>query len=164
MNSQEIAEFFKKDKQFKGIFASDRIPKSLKSGGVIVNTDSSREPGEHWIAMFLDGNGCAEYFDPLGVPPIVPQIILWLSINSPNGCHYNCRPIQGLQSISCGLYCIAYLKFKFSGKSMVDFVSKFCMHTNHNENNLLRMILENIQSGDYKTLRQIVENVTNGPD
>ena len=38
---------------------------------MLCNTDKSDEPGEHWIAIYVDDNGrYEEYFDPLGRAPI----------------------------------------------------------------------------------------------
>jgi len=39
--------------KFVGVFAADEIPPH-QPGGFIVNTDERRNPGAHWIAIFID--------------------------------------------------------------------------------------------------------------
>ena len=42
---------------FKGVFTRDQLPEKLenKESG-IVNFNTSKEPGSHWVAYFRDGN------------------------------------------------------------------------------------------------------------
>ena len=136
MNTQQIAAYFINEPQFKGVFAADTIPFHITSGGIIVNTDKKNEPGEHWVAIYYNGDGSCEYWDGFGLPPIVPEIIWHITQTAPEGCYFNSRPVQSLTSVSCGQYCIAYLTYKFQGKSMFDFVSQFCKHAGHNENKI----------------------------
>ena len=54
---------------FDGVFACDHLP--TKPRLMVCNTDKSDEPGEHWIAIYVDDDGrYGEYFDPLGRAPI----------------------------------------------------------------------------------------------
>ena len=48
---------------FKGVFTRDQLPEKLenKESG-IVNFNTSKEPGSHWVAYFRDGNQKI-YFD-----------------------------------------------------------------------------------------------------
>ena len=48
--------------------------KSIKSvsypSSFVINLDPSYRPGSHWVAVYFDKNGVAEYFDSLaGYPP-----------------------------------------------------------------------------------------------
>ena len=46
---------------FYGTVACDRLPKSprkTKPQGYIVNTDPHDQPGQHWLAVWTDGNVC----------------------------------------------------------------------------------------------------------
>ena len=51
---------------FKGVFTRDQLPEKLenKESG-IVNFNTSKEPGSHWVAYFRDGNQKI-YFDSFG--------------------------------------------------------------------------------------------------
>ena len=51
---------------FKGVFTRDQLPEKIgnrESG--IVNFNTSKEPGSHWVAYFRDGNQKI-YFDSFG--------------------------------------------------------------------------------------------------
>jgi len=48
--------------RFKGVFASDKIPKLNKLRSfAILNLDNSNQPGSHWIAVALDGKNLIVY-------------------------------------------------------------------------------------------------------
>ena len=53
---------------FGGVYAIDQfIAGGLVTHKVyIVNTDTSKGPGKHWLAVYLPSTGIVEYFDPLG--------------------------------------------------------------------------------------------------
>ena len=139
MNTEEIKAVFSGEKKFKGVFAADSIPLEITRGGIIVNTDKRSEPGENWVAIYYNGDGSCEYWDGFGLPPIVPEIILHITRTAPDGCYFNSRPVQEMTSDSCGPYCITYLTYKFSGKSMFEFVSEFCLHPSHNERKIEKL-------------------------
>ena len=48
----------------------DKLP-TLKSlpAAIVANTDTSKGPGEHWIAMYMPLDGETMYFDSYGLPP-----------------------------------------------------------------------------------------------
>ena len=43
---------------FRGVFPADKIPPMSKKqvNAFIVNTDPGRQPGEHWLALWTEGN------------------------------------------------------------------------------------------------------------
>ena len=57
-----------------GVYPRDRLPKLVKNPrvpfGLIVNTDTSKGPGEHWVAIWVDSEGHAVFFDSFGEPPL----------------------------------------------------------------------------------------------
>ena len=62
---------------FQGVFSSDHLPQlpvKHRPAAFVVNTDPSRRPGEHWIALYLPTRGPVEYFDSYGKPPKVDSI------------------------------------------------------------------------------------------
>jgi len=69
MNTLQIEHFLSKHSKtksiFKGVFPSDRVRKTfLKYPAVIIaNTDTSVQPGTHWIAFYFDSRRSAEFFD-----------------------------------------------------------------------------------------------------
>lgn len=58
---------------FCGVWASDQLPSLMHAfrlpAYMIVNIHPSHEPGEHWLAITLDEDGSAIFFDLFGLPP-----------------------------------------------------------------------------------------------
>ena len=130
MNNKEIDHVMSKclpSKNWAGIFPSDKIPFSICRNcdfGIICNTDSSQQKGEHWIAIFLPEYGVPEYFDSFGGPPNVKIFSDFLS----NGEYiYNSVQIQSDDGFTCGHYCIFFLLCRFIGIRYYDIMSFFTM-------------------------------------
>ena len=134
MDTRKINHSLKTTKFFRGTFACDQLPpKFSKPALFIVNTDPSNKPGEHWIGLFIDRSGRGEYFDSFGLPPLNKYINNFLSINCQNGILYNPRTLQCFECITCGHYCIAYVKFRSIGKTFCEFINLFTSNTFKNE-------------------------------
>ena len=135
MNTSEINNHLRKIKPFLGTYPADSIPslKGVRKKGVIVNTDEKNEKGEHWTAIFVDENGTAEYFDSFGFPPLVASVQQFLDKTFPSNWKYNGTTLQHPMATSCGLFCIAFIKARASGKSFSSFISIFTLDLTRNE-------------------------------
>jgi hypothetical protein len=99
--------------QFKGTYAKDLSPKIYGLPlGIVVNTDSSDEPGEQWVAVNIDRDGMGEYFDSFGLPPLHEEITGFTHDNCPQGWLYNITTFQSIYFQTCGNYCVLYLSYK----------------------------------------------------
>ena len=104
---------------FIGCFAENEL-ENLSLGSlpcyIIVNLDSDRMPGSHWMAIGVF-NDSLEIFDSLGFNvlnwPRVPNCLLRflhrLSLFRTVHCS---KRLQSDQSALCGFYCILYIKFR----------------------------------------------------
>ena len=116
MNTCEINKYLNNFIHFFGTYPKDLLPKALaKKAGIVINTDNSNQPGEHWVAVFLRPNGYAEYFDSFGMPPMHMEIIEFLDNISPLGWFYNTIGFQSIYQNTCGMYCVYYLANYFNG-------------------------------------------------
>ena len=63
--------------QTLGVFAADQLPDILprRSCGFIANTDVSSQPGQHWLAFFINDDS-VECFDSYGQDPSVYNSLL----------------------------------------------------------------------------------------
>jgi hypothetical protein len=86
MDSHQIEKIFSHDPYFIGVYSRDLIPYKFKrfSSGLIMNTDSSLEKGEHWVAVLVNGNKTGEYFDPFGLLPLYKDFINFLDTDCSN--------------------------------------------------------------------------------
>ena len=88
----------------------------------VCNTHDSDQPGEHWVAMYVEEIG--DYFDPCGQKPQHAEFTNFMNKHcsqwSPND-HIFQSPI----STVCGQYCVAFLMFRCRNISMHAFARLF---------------------------------------
>lgn len=131
MNGRELSDVLEKDnyakRVFKGVVPRDKLadleplsPPAL----YIVNTDPSYRKGEHWVVLYFDGTGKAEYFDSFGLPPRHREMSEFLRRFALTSKH-NKKCLQPVLSSTCGLYCLYYALKKSRGYSLPRIVSIF---------------------------------------
>lgn len=135
MNSQEINEVLVKQKHFVGVFAADKIPTRLPVGkALIVNTDPSTRPGQHWVALYATASNEGEFFDSFGRPPFTREVISWCQNHFSKSLTYNSSLLQHPLSDSCGRFCIQFVRHRIAGVSFHDFVAHFSSNLHENDN------------------------------
>lgn len=93
----------------------DKLPKfPFKKECGILNLDSSRNPGTHWVA-YVKLNNYFEYFDSYGdlKPPI--ELIRYFDSDD---IKYNYTNEQKNNSFRCGHLCIQFLKMFWKNQGM----------------------------------------------
>lgn len=97
-------------KDFVGVFPLDKLPHHITPiSRLIVNTDSHKLSGRHWIALSYENGGIVLAFDPFGwyYPP---TLIARLHSNpSVQRVIYNTTMFQSPLEKTCGLHCIRFL-------------------------------------------------------
>ena len=128
--------------QFLGVYACDRLPRSLPNRRpllIVANTDPHDMPGQHWIAMHFGADAKGEYFDSLGQP--TPQIfkrylskycISWKPIGRQLFRLYSISS-RSIISFYCGHYVIYYCLYRSLGYSMERLISVFAHDTALND-------------------------------
>jgi hypothetical protein len=115
-----------------------RIRRPFKCFGCIVNTDTSRGPGKHWVAVFVDCRPppgepwTVEYFNSAGRPPPKPML-RWMERTRARLADYRasrpeCRgaacdvvsvPVTDMDhqesQTECGLYALFYIRRRLEG-------------------------------------------------
>ena len=110
MNNQQINKALKiYNDCYIGCYPSNLIPIPRKTpAAIIINTDPSHEPGEHWVVIWLNVDDTCEYFDSFGMPPLNSEIINYINKTCPNGMLYSNLMLQHPFGITCAKYCILY--------------------------------------------------------
>jgi hypothetical protein len=99
-----------KIKNFKGVFMRDELPmKQDNTECMVINIDHSRNDGTHWTCLFIK-NGAGYYFDPYGFPPTLEVTDYCKDYNNN---YYSSFPIQKMNEVICGHYCI-YVLYRLS--------------------------------------------------
>ena len=119
--------------QFEGVFAADQIPKHVRSypASMIVNTDPSHLPGEHWLALHFPSPEEVKFFDSYGFPPTAYGDCFTKALEHKQVTR-NQKSLQSADSNVCGYYCIFFLYYKARGKSIPQIEKVF-----HNEDHLV---------------------------
>ena len=116
---------FLKIKNFKGIFSRDSKDHLHKTGSCIINLDDKIGNGTHWVATDIKGKNVF-YFDSFSMPPPIEFVSYAKRIGKQiifNSGH----PIQELQSVRCGYYCLYFLN-EIRKKSFYDVLSVFSLN------------------------------------
>ena len=135
MDGEELISLLENDENIckgsYGIYSADKIPTiDVYPTAFIANTDESHLPGQHWVAFYFKSkNQIPEYFDSYGLSPIKYSFLQIL----PKKYKYSTHTIQDLSSITCGEYCIYFLKKRASNVSMQKIISSFSSDTQWNE-------------------------------
>ena len=135
MDGEQILRILQKNEGINkgeyGVFSADTIPPVEQyPSAYIVNTDNSNLPGQHWVSFFFENKKKkAEYFDSYGLLPIRRTFLEIL----PQTFKYSSHMIQGLESITCGEYCIYFLQERAKGKRMQQIISSFSQDTDWND-------------------------------
>jgi hypothetical protein len=108
------------------VFALDELPNVVvpRPSVIVINTDPSTKPGQHWVAVYITREGVAEYFDSYGKPVYLSEIKWFLKKNG-DAVRSNNQSIQGTLSTVCGQYCIFFLLHRCRGLSMTKIVHLF---------------------------------------
>jgi hypothetical protein len=137
MDSRQINKILNTDqvarKSFLGVFARDKLPNEIKwPSTLIINTDKSNQPGEHWLAIYYDENGTCEFFDSYGFHPDFYNLTDYIKSTSKNFI-FNSKTIQGIFSKYCGQYCVLFLLIRSRNFSMKYFLNFFNNNTINND-------------------------------
>ena len=117
----EIQKYYQNEPKFNGVFSRDNLPNKIKDGAYVINLDEYSDIGTHWIALYVKNNDIT-YFDSFGVEHIPKEIKKF--IDSKNVIS-NIFRIQAYDSILCGYFCIGFINFMFTGKSLTDYTNIF---------------------------------------
>lgn len=116
VSSRLLIKFLTGARNFVGIFAQDELAKLTVSSYpsfFIVNLDSKKLPGSHWVAIGVFSRKL-EIFDPLGFRilswPTIPCHLLYFLLKFSTGRKvFICKTIQSKTSTLCGFYCTFYV-------------------------------------------------------
>ena len=87
----------------------------------MIKLDYKKSKGTHWVSLFIDRN-IAAYFDSFGIENISQEVLSKIRDKS---IARNIFRIQDNESIMCGFYCIAFIEYMLSGKTLLDYTNFF---------------------------------------
>ena len=134
----EKQKYFQHEPRFIGIYSN--LCK-IKDGAFIINLDECSDIGIHWVALNVH-NDDVTYFDSFGVEHIPKEIKTF--INNKN-IKTNIFTIQVYDSIMCGYFCIGFIDFMLSGKTLTEFTNLFSSNNfKENDDIILNYFTNNV--------------------
>lgn len=93
---------------FRGVYMRDTLPaKPRKYESAILNLDSNRGPGTHWVCYKKHGD-TVYYFDSFGNLRPPAELVRYFGGNAT--IKYNNYRKQGFNSVQCGRLCLQFLQ------------------------------------------------------
>lgn len=129
MFSTTINSFLSNVPGYLGTFPRDQLPLDAERGtSLIINTDSSDGPGEHWVAVYVDDKDI-EYFDPYGLPPFHEEIASFLERNGRRITINHVTLQTPGYSVTCGHYACLFVLFRGRGLEYESLLRMFTGNT-----------------------------------
>ena len=128
MDNLQIARLLAMDPRtrpiFRGVVPKDGLPTTIDALPVafVCNTEDGDEPGEHWIALYLDADGRGDYFCSYGLPP---RHTAFRTFEHWSEWTHNSKILQSPLSNVRGQYCVAYVLLRCNGFPMGTFFNIF---------------------------------------
>ena len=66
LTNLEIQKYYQNESRFNDVYSRDKLPKTIKNEGYLINLDEYADVGTHWIAFYVE-NIQIIYFDSFGV-------------------------------------------------------------------------------------------------
>ena len=104
--------------------AKDDLPEIVETYpfALVCNTHKADQPGEHWVAMYVDEVG--NYFDPYGQEPQHVEFANYMNEHCSEWSANN-RTLQSPLSTVCVQYCVVFLTLRCRNVSMHAFSRLF---------------------------------------
>ena len=128
MQTDQISHLLSRDPKMcpYGVVAKVCLPEIIDTypTAIVCNTHDADQPGEHWIAMYVDTKRRGDYFDPYGMEP---QYIEFKNFMNEHCSEWvpNDRTLQSPMSTVCGQYCVAFVLLRCRNVSMHEFTRLF---------------------------------------
>lgn len=132
---------------YRGVYPKDLLPAKIPEtpSAYVINTDTSRGPGKHCVAVYFAVSGKAEYFDSFGLPPLDKEIKAFIKRNSQSVSH-NSRLLQNITSSACGLYVVYFVLGKSKGLSLQRLTTPFQPHhLQKNDRRVRRLVQQQLR-------------------
>ena len=133
----EINEYYKNEPRFNGVYSRNNLPNKIKNGAYIINLDEYENTGTHWVSLFVKPKYTV-YIDNFGVEPIPKEINKFMR----NDIKSNIFRIQAHDSIMWGYFCIEFINYILTGKTL-DYTDLFSPNDVKKNDQVIKRIFKN---------------------
>ena len=100
--------------RLNGVYSRDNLSKD------VINLHEYSDIETHWVALYVSNN--VTYFDSFGVEHLAKEIKTFISNKN---IKINIFRIQEYDSIMCGYFCLRFINFMLTEKTLTDFTNLF---------------------------------------
>lgn len=144
MEESRIRSFLMRDRyarnELGGVLARNELPDSigLKPRTYVVNTETRKQGGLHWLTLHFPKNGPPEFFDSLGEDARHYSLDLERFLLK-DGRSYskNKSRIQNYGSDLCGVYCCYFAYYRSRGVVMNNILNSFSCNLKKNDQEMM---------------------------
>ena len=139
----EIQKYYQNEPRVYDVYSRDnwRSSAHIKDGTYLKNLDKYSDIRTYWVALYLQNNDVT-YFDSSRVEYIPKEIRTFISNKN---IKTNIFRVQVYDSIMCWYFCIGFLDFMLTGKTLTEFTNLFSPNNfKKNDNIILKYIMTNI--------------------
>lgn len=129
MDTAQIHRILRHLPNFQGVYSADMLPKNPHL--LVCNTDESKKPGTHWVAIYINESGIGEFFDSFGRPPDA-RFERYMNVNCRRWI-FNNKQLQSLISTFCGYYCCVFVLLRSRNYDMRKIIAMFTNDTGFND-------------------------------
>lgn len=129
------------DTLYFNVLPCDKLPAKIRKANrvffCIINNQTHKEPGEHWLAIYIESNPqtkfrTAFYYDAYAEPVTFQhKKIKNFLITNADRVIFNKKRIQSDFSMNCGKFCVMFLHHKLNGGSLTSFNKQFTSKNLH---------------------------------
>ena len=119
----EIQKYYQNQPRFNGVYSRDNLPKT-KDGDYVINLDEYFDIGTDWIAFYAS-NDNATNFVIFGVENIPKKIKTFTNKSTILTTIFR---IQAYDLTMCRYFCIEFVDFILTGKTLTDFTNLFSLN------------------------------------
>ena len=144
----EIQKYYQNEPTFNGVYSRDNLTE-IKDGAYVINLDEYSDIRTHWVALYVQNNNVA-YFDSFGVEQIRKEIKVFInrslsSASQNKNIKTNIFRIQTYDSTMCGYFCIGFIDFMLSRKTLTKYTNLFPPNNfKKNDDTVLNYFMSNI--------------------
>ena len=117
--------YYQNEPRFKGVYSRDNLPErsstEKKEGAYVINLDEYSDIGTQWVALCVQNNDVT-YFDSFWVKHIPKETKTFVGNKN---LITNIFRIQAYDSIMYGLFCIGFIDFMLSRKTLTELTNLF---------------------------------------
>ena len=146
----EIQKYYKNEPRFNGVYSRDNLPK-IKDGAYVINLDEYSDIGTHWVDLYVqNNNNNLIYFHSFGIEHIPKEIKAFINRTSSSALYNknittNIFRIQAYDSLMCGYFCIGFIDFMLTKKTLTEYTNLFSPNNfKKNDDIILNYFMSNI--------------------